>query len=345
MRICFVDHPAHLETMSSLFFIQKLREFGEVDTYFPTKINVENLLLKAFEGDYDLYVFFQFDFLAYGFIEAGKNVVIVPMIDGSAGYGKAHWDLLKGCQFLAFSSSLHNFLGINGHPSFYSQYWLPSQFNQSKREKVIYYWDRGQYTAWNLRKILSFLENFPDHKILIRTNSPQGISTLGSNILEFQTTSRRKHLKYISTSSLYVAPRPSEGIGFSFLESLALGTPVLAYDYPTMSEYIVPGINGILLKSNVRKSVRKYEFSEMFESTINYNSRKFNESYRSLETALDNTITNNFHKKKRNRKVIELLTLSIEFYRGQKSLPGKNYLHNYIKISQLTKSHWFFNKN
>ena len=47
-------------------------------------------------------------------------------------------------------------------------------------------------------------------------------------------------------SAFYVAPRPTEGIGMSFLEAMAMGRCVIAPDMPTMNEYIRHGENGLL---------------------------------------------------------------------------------------------------
>ncbi|MES2712867.1 MAG: glycosyltransferase, partial [Pseudomonadota bacterium] len=44
----------------------------------------------------------------------------------------------------------------------------------------------------------------------------------------------------------YVAPRLHEGIGMAFLEAMARGQCVVAADRPTMSEYIIHGVNGLL---------------------------------------------------------------------------------------------------
>ncbi len=53
----------------------------------------------------------------------------------------------------------------------------------------------------------------------------------------------------VASCGIYVAPRKAEGIGLSFLEAMARGACVVAYDAPTMNEYIEHGKNGWLFGS------------------------------------------------------------------------------------------------
>jgi len=55
----------------------------------------------------------------------------------------------------------------------------------------------------------------------------------------------------IDDCDVYIAPRRCEGIGLSFLEAMSRGLCVVAFDAPTMNEYIEDGING-LLYSDIR---------------------------------------------------------------------------------------------
>lgn len=57
---------------------------------------------------------------------------------------------------------------------------------------------------------------------------------------EYQMLLRRTHI--------FIAPRRIEGVGVAFLEAMASGCCVIAYDDVTMNEYIQHGYNGILFK-------------------------------------------------------------------------------------------------
>ena len=50
----------------------------------------------------------------------------------------------------------------------------------------------------------------------------------------------------LENALVFFAPRPVEGIGFSFLEAMARGCCVVASDSPTMNEYITHGETGLL---------------------------------------------------------------------------------------------------
>ena len=51
---------------------------------------------------------------------------------------------------------------------------------------------------------------------------------------------------YLAESNVFFASRAAEGIGMSFLEAMAMGLCVVAPRFPTMSEYIEEGVNGLL---------------------------------------------------------------------------------------------------
>lgn len=75
-------------------------------------------------------------------------------------------------------------------------------------------------------------------------------SRLGGTIVEELPTflPREQYLQVMAQTNLDLAPRSSEGVGMTFLEAMARGCGVLAYDAPTMNEYIDHGRNGYLLK-------------------------------------------------------------------------------------------------
>jgi glycosyltransferase involved in cell wall biosynthesis len=64
----------------------------------------------------------------------------------------------------------------------------------------------------------------------------------------------------IKQKGIYIAPREYEGIGLSYLESMAMGKAVIAVDNPTMNEYIKHGINGYLINL---KSPNKIDLSNI----------------------------------------------------------------------------------
>jgi glycosyltransferase involved in cell wall biosynthesis len=257
MKICYFGHPAHEWSKSTVFFEDILRTVGDLHIFRPNPINVDELLRNAIETEYDLYVFFQFDFLAYSFLAAGKPVVIIPMIDGSASYGSTHWSYIKNANFVSFSKSLHSFLKTRGSNSFSIQYWPEPEPFEYPEEKSIYYWPRGVSATINVRSILKTFESYPELKLRVRASDSVewslDYSRVNSDRLEvLNIETRIEHLNSLRECCVFVAPRASEGIGHSFLESMSLGRAVIARKYPTMSEYIEGGLNGFFFRENAK---------------------------------------------------------------------------------------------
>ena len=342
MRICYVGHPAHAWSGSSKFFENLLEELGSLTVYRPTPVDIDNVIRTAFETNYDLYVFFQFDFLAYAFAYAGKKVIVVPMIDGSASYGSEHWRLLRGAKFISFSKSLDEYLRFNGHESFRIQYWpAPNQQSRNK-ENSIYYWPRGHHQYVSVRKILASFENYPEMQIRVRkVDSPDSeldYSRFESERLKIVTVeTREKHLSEIKKSKIYIAPRPSEGIGQSFLEAMSYGTPVLSRDYPTMSEYILPGVNGLFFSANNRSLHEGIDF-EMLGRNSHEAVRSGYEIYLRAQRDLQVYVLDLKNKNLRIKvsEVHRLLDVSCAIMRRQYFPKGSvNTLQNWIRFKNM----------
>jgi hypothetical protein len=258
MRICYFGHPAHKWSGSSQFFEEILEGLGEVTYLRPDSVSVDDSLRWALEGDFDLYVFFQFDFLAYAFIEARKNVVIVPMIDGSASYGIEHWHRLRMSKFVSFSPTLHTFLRLQGIDSFGIQYWPTVQTYEVPKSNTIYYWPRGHHQYISVQRILDATKNFPDINLKVRsTDEPFSYldySRVQDSRLEIvEVKDKNEHLSQIKNASIFVAPRPSEGIGHSFLEAMSFGRAVIARKFPSMSNYISDKKTGVFLSRGEKR--------------------------------------------------------------------------------------------
>jgi hypothetical protein len=258
MRICYFGHPAHEWSGSAQFFEEILETLGEVTCLRPDGITVDDSLRWALEADFDLYIFFQFDFLAYAFLEARKNVVIVPMIDGSASYGIEHWKRLKMGKFVSFSPTLHTFLRLQGMDSFGIKYWPSPQAYEAPASNTIYYWPRGHHEYVSVQRILDATANYPDIKLKVRaTNEPSSnldYSRVRDSRLEIvEVSDKHEHLTQIKNASIFVAPRPSEGIGHSFLEAMSFGRTVIARKFPTMSNYISDKKSGVFITKSGKR--------------------------------------------------------------------------------------------
>jgi hypothetical protein len=325
------------------FFIEMLSAFGSVSEFYPTKTNVEEVLVETLEQDFDLYVFYQFDFMAYAFVAAGKNVVIVPMVDGSSAFGFQHWNLLRGARVWSWSVHLHKFCTLIGLDSYHSKYWpKPAVPVEVNIEKYFYFWYRGQYSKWNLARIYKLLaENYPLYKIVIRDETKVGSFPKLKNVTVVSGLSRTQHLNYLLNCSAFIAPRPSEGLGFSFLEALEMGVPVIGYGYPTMNEYIIDNETGWTIKFMQKKSVPALDFIQMRKkirdlNAINYS--KFLSSLNNFDIMMDfsNHVLKKRLVKKNKVKKYDLIDYSVRIYKGE-TFPGgfKKPFHYFIMMKVL----------
>jgi glycosyltransferase involved in cell wall biosynthesis len=91
----------------------------------------------------------------------------------------------------------------------------------------------------------------------------------------------------LKKSNIYLAPRKIEGIGLSFLEAMAIGMVVVAYDNGTMNEYIKHDYNGYLFDS------KDYQINfDNIMTVLNNSKTMVQKGWEKWER--DKTIINNF---------------------------------------------------
>lgn len=329
MRICYFGHPAHAWSGSSRFFEEILESLGEVTYFRPDGVTVDDSLRGALERDFDVYVFFQFDFLAYAFLEAQKNVVLVPMIDGSASYGSEHWRRLKKGKFVSFSPTLHSFLRLQGIDSLGIQYYPAPQDYVPPKSNAIYYWQRGHHAYISVQRILDATSNYPEIELRIRaTNEPASnldySRVQNSRLKIVEVNNRDEHLFQIQDASIFVAPRPSEGIGHSFLEAMSMGRAVIGRNFPTMSNYISDKESGVFFPKRekpIKSGLNWMEIGLGAHSAV----VKGNAKYLGSLDALQSYLLNQKSSKSRFkiREVHHLLDISSQIMRSQYFPSGK----------------------
>jgi Glycosyl transferase family 2/Glycosyl transferases group 1 len=259
MRIAFIDHSYHKQTLSTRFFLDLVSDLGDVKLFYDDSWrNGENEWRAEFvENDFDLIIIWQVTEAFEVLSGKHRNVVFVPMYDAMLVEGEFHWsDLFLQARCISFSRRLHRELQIRGAKSEYFKFFPdPSRFEivSDFSELRPYFWYRS--SRINLDKILSFcrenavqqltIHNVPDpeqEKLAIRNFDGPFPRFKISDWYNTQDEYRSELLQH----NVYFAPRDVEGIGFSFLEAMASGMCVVAPDMPTMNEYISNGTNGLL---------------------------------------------------------------------------------------------------
>jgi len=345
MKICYFGHPAHAWSGSSRFFEELLESLGEVTYFRPDGVTVDDSLRVALESDFDLYVFFQFDFLAYAFLEAQKNVVIVPMIDGSASYGSEHWSRIRKGKFVSFSPTLHSFLRLQRFESVGIQYYPAPQEYVLPKSSAIYYWQRGHHAYITVQRILDATRNYPEIELRVRATNDVASSldysrVRSSRLKIVEINDRDDHLFQIQNASIFVAPRPSEGIGHSFLEAMSMGRAVISRNFPTMSNYISDKKSGVFLpkkEKSIQSGLNWIAIGEAAHSEVVKGRAEYLASIQSLTEYI--LKPPGLRKAKyRIKEVHKLLDLSSQIMRSQYFPKGKiATLQNFSNITSTLK--------
>ncbi|NEW07084.1 glycosyltransferase [Paenibacillus sp. SYP-B3998] len=269
MKIGYIDHSFHQKTLSSQFFVDILKKNGlEVEYIWDYSwkggkpVNLEELV-----GTYDAFVFHQLSAVASRpYYKLPVNITYLPMLDNFGNdqlfhFNRHYWKHYAGVKILCFSKALNSAILSHGLASKYVKYFPdPSKFIYTENEDDLrgFFWQRApEQINWEIIKKLVQKADFSS--MHIHTAVDPGLQPYHpsvNDIRDFKISTsewfpERKDLyKIIAANQVYFTPRPSEGIGMSFLEAMAMGKCVVSPDYGTMNEYIIHGINGLLYNLN-----------------------------------------------------------------------------------------------
>ena len=294
MKILLLAHPYHKKTRSNQFFLDELKKRGHKVTvvfyeetglaYIHNYMMANSNLIRIIKlyDKHEVIIFWQVNPLE--FPEPTQRKIFVPMVDAVALKGFDFFYTLKNFEFISFSSNLHNYLKIRGLRSTLIRYFpgpAPRKADKlPKQESIrIFFWERRADSPINLTNLITKLPAELSFEILYRPalDPVEGISESKSWELDPARKNVRltnlgnkwlsdlEYLEIIQSCSWFIAPRMSEGIGLSFLNALSVGIPVIAQDFPTMSEYIQHGENGILTNFSHPK---KFKAAQLLETKI-----------------------------------------------------------------------------
>lgn len=246
-RLLFSANSFHLNvTKSSLFFVDLLRKHFEVDVV-PHK----DLFSKIAPSAYDYLVIWQHAFDPR-IITASRipKIMYVPMYDDMPP--EPYWSRLanQGVSVLCFSRKVKTVVDAWKARSLFVQYFTQpaDRAIQVKLPLKVFFWPRTASIQPGTLK--NWLKKWP-----IKHWHFHGLEHLPRDFGREEVTlsrwfsSRKEYLHYLAQFDVFVAPRRSEGIGLSFLESLGLGQIVVGWDDATMNEYLEHGRTGFLISS------------------------------------------------------------------------------------------------
>lgn len=265
-RIAYVDHSYHRTTKSTAFLPEILRRRGhQVDWFWDDAWQGGAPVAWEQVRSHDVVIMFQ----SYCppdqsyFRLAHPNVVYIPMLD-QFGFWQGpiynlsdFWEPFQGSKVLNFSNAAHCMTTGFGIVSHFVRYYQPLvELHSSQRQGLHgFFWvRREEQLPWRLIRQLianTSFDSFHIHLAVDPGTPPAELPSSEDLERHHITTSTwfedKAELKAImERANVYFAPRLEEGIGQSFLEAMARGQCVVAPDFGTMNEYIIPGLNGLL---------------------------------------------------------------------------------------------------
>ncbi len=257
-KMLYIGHNYHQKTKSTTFLFEIFEKEYEI-----THVNL-NPYTNQYEGveqaqnkKYDVLVVFQvmpeLDFLTDNFVFAQK--IFIPMYDYITTRNYDPWPEYRSFKIINFSMTLHKQLLQRGYKSYYIQFFPePVENIEYGDEKSVFFWQRMEMI--NANTVVELLKNMGInhmhiHKALDPYQKFEEPDSIDIDISCSEWLEKASDIQtIIKKSAYYIAPRPYEGIGMSFLEAMAMGRCVIAPDRPTMNEYIKDGVNGVLYNLN-----------------------------------------------------------------------------------------------
>lgn len=225
-----------------------------------------------------------------------KNVFWAPMWDGfqPLSFKKKLIFSFYNIKILCFSKVLSDYFAKTPLKSAYWQCFL-----EPKKQKE--YKNRGPYSFFfwqrekeiNLDKIVEMLGKENISKIIYKSEIGDQIShTYDFEIEKLPDwVEKKEYEEKIESSDFFIAPRRAEGIGFSFLEPMSQGLPIIAYDNSTMNEYIEDGSNGYLFGDDF-KLKQPLQSPKSLSSAIDNLSNQYYESWEDNKSGIVSFIAN-----------------------------------------------------
>ncbi|TVM15203.1 hypothetical protein DPQ33_16045 [Oceanidesulfovibrio indonesiensis] len=256
LRVAVIDHSYHIKTVSTRFIPDLLAPYCEVDIHWDDSWNggAQPDWKAIKDANYDSIVFFQQVPQIARELFDDDSVVFVPMYDNFV-YLSKDW-LPRNAKYYNLSSTLHDACLDMGLKSAKAQYYLnPATWDESTRDFSTlrgFLWERSNIRACTLAEVVETkaFDKLHFHQALDPFFScmsvPEELETTCKVTVSEWFDSKEDFQSVVEQANVFIAPRPLEGIGMSFLEAMCLGMCIVAPNLPTMNEYIRHGENGLL---------------------------------------------------------------------------------------------------
>ncbi|WP_345993143.1 glycosyltransferase [Sulfurimonas sp. HSL-1716] len=301
-KILYIGLEFHKKTLSTKFFIDILAKHYEIDFIwcgqFEASLDVMNSPL--IHSEYDAVILFQI-MLTKEKLQFFKcqNIILIPMYDNDLNITYGKWRQFAKYKFINFSKTLYDkfsFLGVTDN--LYVQYApdvddsIPSAVSTKAK---LFFWQRGNAINFELiKKLLDLdqIESIHLHRlndnvqkdIFFKPPSKEEIEKY--NITRTSWFEDKEDIKRVMQGcDIFIAPRLYEGIGQAFLEAMSYGKCVISPDHPTMNEYIVDGVDGLLFDYHDPKRIDISDF-KLLGSNAKKKIRQIHENFVSQENEI-----------------------------------------------------------
>ena len=261
--MAFVDHSFHKKTQSADFLRTIFSEHFAVTNLWDSSWKDGESISPAVLNEFDYIFYFQSINAFTDLLQITRPIIWAPMYDNIRDDG--FWRRLSSLHIkvLAFSSGVTALCQRFNIPSIKIKYFIkpvPNQLLIPQHGNHFFFWYRG---GVKLEAILACVDpsqvdsftylSTPDPYKEREIIEPDTLTAYNISVIEADFLPREEYLSLVSKANIFVAPRAREGIGMSFLEALAMGLVMLAYDDHTMNEYIEDQHNGFLFGPNTGK--------------------------------------------------------------------------------------------
>lgn len=252
-KLIFIGRAYHSKTKSDALILEVLEKRYDVEIIRRDHVEDKEIVARV-NQERPVAVFFwclppSFTYHLLKF--KCKNIIWAPMWDG---FKKLSWKKKLIFRFfnvkvLCFSQVLYDYFQTTGLKIQRAQCFLkPKLIPQSKTQGpyTFFLWQRDPDIG--IDAVVKMVGQDNIAKIFYKTEI--GDQPHQKYAFEIQKLKdwlpKEEYTELLKTVDFFVAPRKAEGIGFSFLEPMSLGIPIIAYDSATMNEYVVNGENGVL---------------------------------------------------------------------------------------------------
>lgn len=219
-----------------------------------------------------------------------QNIIWAPMWDGfkPLSWKKKILFRLYKVKIICFSQVLYQYFQKTALKCQYWQCFLePKIHPQEKREGpyTFFLWQRDP--SIGIDQLIQMVGEKEIGKVIYKTEIEENLHKEYPFKIEKITDwlPKEDYQKILKGVDFFIAPRKAEGIGFSFLEPMSQGIPVIAYNNATMNEYVIDGENGFLFDDQFQLS-KPLKSPQSLSASIEKCAQKFYQNWQNQKNTI-----------------------------------------------------------